>query len=132
MKSFVLGVFALLVSACSGSNTDQLLLDQIRALVDTAQQGDRVLQLSKIDAVKWDQMVLIRPYTGYETLDKELASNKKVLATKIDQRDDVTVMVFTNVGVVVGVVKFSRAVSDLSQLELRRYKPEDSIFLSIR
>lgn len=132
MKSFVLGVFALLVSACSGSNTDQLLLDQIRALVDTAQQGDRVLQLSKIDAVKWDQMVLIRPYTGYETLDKELASNKKVLATKIDQRDDVTVMVFTNVGVVVGVVEFSRAVSDLSQLELRRYKPEDSIFLSIR
>lgn len=132
MKSFVLGVFALLVSACSGSNTDQLLLDQIRALVDTAQQGDRVLQLSKIDAVKWDQMVLIRPYTGYETLDKELTTNKKVLATKIDQRDDVTVMVFTNVGVVVGVVEFSRAVSDLSQLELRRYKPEDSIFLSIR
>lgn len=132
MKSFVLGVFALLVSACSGSNTDQLLLDQIRALVDTAQQGDRVLQLSKIDAVKWDQMVLIRPYTGYETLDKELTTNKKVLATKIDQRDDVTVMVFTNAGVVVGVVEFSRAVSDLSQLELRRYKPEDSIFLSIR
>lgn len=132
MKSFVLGVLALLVSACSGSNTDQLLLDQIRALVDTAQQGDRVLQLSKIDTVKWDQMVLIRPYTGYETLDKELTTNKKVLATKIDQRDDVTVMVFTNAGVVVGVVEFSRAVSDLSQLELRRYKPEDSIFLSIR
>ncbi|WP_334120772.1 hypothetical protein [Limnobacter sp.] len=132
MKSFVLGVFALLVSACSGSNTDQLLLNQIRALVDTAQQGDSVLQLRKIDSVKWDQMVLIRPYTGYETLDKELTSNKKVLATKIDQRDDVTVMVFTNAGVVVGVVEFSRAVSDLSQLELRRYKPEDSIFLSIR
>lgn len=132
MKSFVLGVLALLVSACSGSTTDQLLLDQIRALVDTAQQGDRVLQLSKIDAVKWDQMVLIRPYTGYETLDKELTSNKKVLAAKIDRRDDVTVMVFTNAGVVVGVVEFSRAVSDLSQIELRRYKPEDSIFLSIR
>jgi hypothetical protein len=112
MKSIVLGLLALLISACNGSRTEQLLLNQVQALVRSAQETDKVLKLNQINGLEWDEMLVIRPYTSFNSLDEELSSNKVLLATEIDARDDITVMLFKNVGAVVGVVEFPRAVFD--------------------
>ena len=130
MKSIVLGLLALLISACNGSRTDPLLLNQIQALVRSAQQADKVLKLNQINELEWDELLLIRPYTSFNSLDEELSSNKALLATKIDARDDITVMLFTQVGEVVGVVEFPRAVFDFSQINSQTYTPKDIILLT--
>jgi hypothetical protein len=130
MKSIVLGLLALLISACNGSRTEQLLLNQVQALVRSAQETDKVLKLNQINGLEWDEMLVIRPYTSFNSLDEELSSNKVLLATEIDARDDITVMLFKNVGAVVGVVEFPRAVFDFSQINSQTYTPNDRILLT--
>lgn len=130
MKSIVLGLLALLISACNGSRTEQLLLNQIHALVRSAQETDKVLKLNQINGLEWDELLLIRPYTSFNSLDEELSSYKVLLATEIDARDDITVMLFKHAGAVVGVVEFPRAVFDFSQINSQTYTPNDRILLT--
>ena len=73
MKCIVLGLLALLISACNGSRTEQLLLNQVQALVRSAQETDKVLKLNQINGLEWDEMLVIRPYTSFNSLDEELA-----------------------------------------------------------
>lgn len=129
MNRIFSGILAFFVSACAGSGPDQALLNQVQSLVHAALETHKVLRLSEIDSVQWTEMVLIRPYTPNESLEPKLSENKRVSATKIEQRDDITVMVFTKGSEVTGVVEFPRAIFDFSQLELKAFRPEDNISL---
>lgn len=124
MKRLLLGIVALLLSGCGTSKSD-LLLDQINGLVEAAKRGDQQVQLNQITIIDWDILWVINPYTQLNSLEKELFADSRIAATKIDERDDVTVLVFTSNNQIVGVVEFPRAIFDFSRLEVRKLTPMD-------
>lgn len=130
MKNIILGLLVLLISACKGSPNEQPLFNRIEALVSSAQKTDKVLKLNQINEINWDELRLIKPYSAFESLGDELSSNKALIATKIDTRDDITVMVFTQAGEVVGVVEFPRSIFDFSQINSQTCTPNDRILLT--
>ena len=110
------------LAACGTSKPDPLL-DQIKALVVQAKDSGKHVHLNQVDAIDWNALFLINPYTSIQSLGSEFAADSRIKKTRIDQRDDITVLVFTKDNQIVDVIEFPRKIFDFSELQRTRFTP---------
>jgi len=73
------------------------------------------ISLAKL-GTQWDSVQVIGPYTPASRLPPRLASDPGLVRSRIDRRDDISLLAFSKGEQVSSVVEVSRAVLDLSPL----------------
>lgn len=127
MKKFLLTCLCLITASCGLRDSTEELFAQIENLIAEYRAAGRSIELSRIDSVKWDELIIIRPYTALELLPEILAKDITVQQSGIEFRDDITLLAFMDKGHVVKVVVFPRSLFDFSALGRDHFTPQDSV-----
>lgn len=128
---FVLGAWYFLRYMNTRAKMQQLT-GKIAAVVEKKRSNDNIVEIRLKDLTDftWDRVHIFTPYLATETIDKDLGyvwqPSRRI---GMYQRDDVTLLVFTNKGQVVFYVTHVRHLGDFKgNYKQGGYSPDEAIF----
>jgi hypothetical protein len=89
------------------------------------------VKLKDLTDFKWDRVYIFPPYTRLETIDNDLGFVwPQARSIRIDYRDDINLIVFTDNKQAVAYVEHPRSLGDLDGNYKREgYSPDEAIFI---
>jgi hypothetical protein len=89
------------------------------------------IKLKDLTDFKWDRVYIFPPYTGLETIDNDLGFVwPRARSVRIDYRDDINLIVFTDNKQVLAYVEHPRSLGDFDGNYKREgYSPDEAIFM---
>ena len=112
----VLAVLVGLLAACTSSNqgTERFAHDLEGA--SKGLKGDEILRMDLVNAGQWDRMFIFPPYTPTRDIEAVLKSklSASITESRINERDDINLLVFVNGGKIQMAVAVARGVVDFS------------------
>lgn len=135
MKAFLkCAAIALALFGCSQFghhlNSDDELEGLIAAEVHAAVSGNiGLVTLSEVGDFPWDHLLILAPYTALSTVEDSLGVKLSSLGHfGINERDDVTLMVFVEGDTPVRAVAYPRSAGDFAEVEPVLIPREKAIF----
>jgi hypothetical protein len=105
---------------------------KLAAEVEKKRGNNNVVEIRFKDLTdfEWDKVYIFPPYTSHQSIDDDLGFVwEPARSIRMDLRDDVNLIVFTNDGKVVFYVKHPRGLGDLDGNYKRKgYVPDEAIF----
>lgn len=126
-------VFIVFLSCGRNSGFDakefkELIGERIKTKIDNKKRIE--IKIKEFTKFEWDAFFIIPPYSKISALESHLKIDLKMMRNiRIENRDDIVILVFANQGRVVRFVEYPRWPGDFSKLgEVKFYSPNDAFF----